>query len=65
MFSRRFKQLAPLAQRLVEEAQRLRKEAGSTAPGVERQRLMQRARQAETAYQINAWITSPGVRAPN
>jgi hypothetical protein len=25
---------------------------------------MQRARQAETAHQINEWITSPGLRAP-
>ena len=64
MFPRRFKQLLPLAQRLVEEAQPLRKEASDTPPGVERQRLIQRARQAETAYQINEWITSPGLRAP-
>jgi hypothetical protein len=64
MFRRRFKQLPPLAQRLVEEAQRLRKEASDTLPGIERQRLIQRARQAEAAYQINEWITSPGLRAP-
>jgi hypothetical protein len=64
MFRPRLKQLAPLAQRLVDEVQRLRKEAGTAPPGVERQRLMQRARQAETAYQINAWITCPGLRAP-
>jgi hypothetical protein len=64
MFRGRFKQLLPLAQRLVEEAQRLRKEASDTSPGIEQQRLTQRAQQAETAYQINQWITSPGLRAP-
>lgn len=64
MFPRRFKQLKPLAQRLVEESQRLREEASSTPPGIERQQLIRRARQADTAYQINAWITSPGLRAP-
>ena len=65
MFHRRFKQLLPLAQRLVEEARRLRLEVSSTPPGIERQRLIQRARQAETAFQINAWLTSPGLRAPS
>jgi hypothetical protein len=64
MFPRRLKQLKPLAQRLVEESQRLREEASSTPPGIERQQLIRRARQADTAYQINAWITSPGLRAP-
>jgi hypothetical protein len=64
MFPRRLKQLKPLAQRLVEESQRLREEASSTPPGIERQQLIRRARQADTAHQINAWITSPGLRAP-
>lgn len=64
MFRRRFKQLAPLAERLVEEALRLRKEASDTPQGVERQQLIRRAQQVETACQINAWITSPGLRAP-
>ena len=36
MFHRRFKQLLPLAQRLVEEAQRLGMEASGTPPGIER-----------------------------
>ena len=64
MFPRRFKQLKPLAQRLVEESQRLREAASSPPPGIERQQLIRRAREADTAYQINAWITSPGLRAP-
>jgi hypothetical protein len=61
---RRFKQTAPLEQRLTEEAQRLRKEARGTPPGIERERLIRRARQAETAVHIQEWLTSPGLRAP-
>ena len=50
---------APLDQRLTEEAQRLRKEARGTPPGVERERLIRRARQAETAVHMQAWLGSP------
>jgi predicted trehalose synthase len=61
---RRFKQSAPLDQRLIEDAQRLRKEAKGTHPGIERERLIRRARQAETAAHIQEWLTSPGLQAP-
>jgi hypothetical protein len=61
---RRFIQSAPLSQRLTEEAQRLRKEAQGTQPGVERERLIRRAGQAETASHINQWLSSPGLEAP-
>ena len=57
---RRFNPTAPpLDQRLIEEAQRLRKEARGTHPGIERDRLIRRARQAETAARISEWLTSP------
>jgi hypothetical protein len=46
---RRFKPIDPLDKRLAEEAQCLRKEAQGTPPGVERERLLRRARQAEAA----------------
>jgi hypothetical protein len=59
-----FKTLAPLNQRLAEEVQRLEQEARSVPPGIERDRLIRRARQAETASHINAWLSSPGVQAP-
>ena len=55
---------APLGQRLTEEAQRLRKEARDTPPGIERERLIRRARQAETAVHLQAWLGSPGLQAP-
>jgi len=53
-----------LYQRLNEEAQRLRKEARGTQPGVERERLIRKARQAETASHIDKWLSSPGLQAP-
>jgi hypothetical protein len=48
-------------QRLADEAQRLRKEAKGTPPGIERERLIRRARQAETASQ---WTRSPSLQPP-
>jgi hypothetical protein len=64
MQRRRFKETAPLDQRLVEESQRLRQEARGTPPGIEREMLIRRARQAETAAHIQEWLTSPGLQAP-
>jgi hypothetical protein len=61
---RRFKQTSPLDQRLTEEAQRLRKEARGTPPGIERERLIRKARQVETAAHMQEWLSSPGLRAP-
>jgi hypothetical protein len=61
---RNFKQTAPLDQRLEEQAKRLRKEAQGIPPGVERQKLIRQARQAETAAHIHEWLTSPGLQAP-
>jgi hypothetical protein len=54
----------PLDQRLIEEAQRLRKEAKGTHPGIERERLIRKARQAEAAAQIQEWLSSAGLRPP-
>ena len=61
---RRFKQAAPLDQRLTEEARRLRKEAQGCPPGFAREQLIRRARQAETAADMHEWLTSPGLQAP-
>nr|WP_225120583.1 hypothetical protein [Bradyrhizobium sp. BRP22] len=61
---RRIKQTTSLDQRLLNEAQRLRKEARGTPHGVQRERLIRRARQAETAARIDQWLRSPGLRAP-
>jgi hypothetical protein len=58
------KQTTPLDQRLEEQAKRLRKEAQGTPPGVEREKLIRRARQAETAAHIQEWLTSSGLQQP-
>lgn len=59
---RRSKQDEPLERRLFEQAEKLRKEARGTPAGVERDRLLRRARQAETASQMSQWLTSPGLQ---
>nr|WP_084518690.1 MULTISPECIES: hypothetical protein [unclassified Bradyrhizobium] len=53
-----------LEQRLSVHAERLRKEARGTPPGIVRQRLIRKARLAETGSQISEWLRSPGLRAP-
>ena len=55
---------APLDQRLIEEAQRLRKVARGTHPGIERERLIRKARQAETAAHMQEWLSSSRLQIP-
>ena len=50
--------------RLTEEANRLRKQARGTPLGVERERLLRRARRVDMASQINEWLDSPGLKPP-
>lgn len=64
MQRRRIKQTQSLEERLAEEADRLRKEAGALPPSSERDELIRRARRAETASQMNEWLTSPGLQPP-
>ena len=61
---RRLKPLQSLKQRLIEQAKRLREEAKLKGPGVERETLLRKARQAETAAHIDDWPSSPGLKAP-
>jgi hypothetical protein len=61
---RRFTQTEPSEKRLAAEAVRLRKEARGTPPGIERDRLVRRARQAETASHMTEWLASGGLQAP-
>jgi hypothetical protein len=60
----RFTQTTTLEERLTEEAKRLRKQAQGTPPGIERERLIRRARQAETTSHLSEWLNSPGLRPP-
>nr|WP_247495244.1 hypothetical protein [Bradyrhizobium sp. 164] len=61
---RHFKQVDPLDERISGVAERLRTEARGTLPGVERDRLLRRARLAETASHVGEWLSSPGLKAP-
>jgi hypothetical protein len=64
MEQRCFTQTPSLKQRLTKEVERLREEMRSLPPGHRREILLQKVRQDETAIQIDAWISSPGLRAP-
>ena len=61
---RSFKQTTTLEERLADEAKRLRLQAENVPFGAERERLIRRARQAETALHMNEWLRSPGLQAP-
>lgn len=61
---RRFKQSATLEERLAMEARLLREEASRLPPGIERERLLRKARQDDTAMHISDWLRSPGLRPP-
>lgn len=55
----------PLDRDPAEEAKRLRKQAMGTPPGVERERLLRRARQAEMAAKLANWKKSSGSKPAN
>jgi hypothetical protein len=61
---RSFKENATLDQHLTERAERVRKEAQSTQPGVMRDKLIRQARHAETASHMQEWLSSPGLQPP-
>jgi hypothetical protein len=61
---RRFKQVQSLEERLAEDAKQLREEAESVHPGVIRDQLIRRARQAETASHMSQWLRSPALQPP-
>ncbi|WP_431202294.1 hypothetical protein ACQ86E_25265 [Bradyrhizobium betae] len=64
MERRRFTQTETLNQMLTQEVERLRQEMRTLPPGRRRELLLRRVRQDETAIRIDAWIDSPGLRAP-
>jgi len=51
-------------ERLTDQAQRLKEQAKKLPPGAEREELMRKARQAETAAHISQWVSSPGLQTP-
>jgi hypothetical protein len=64
MKRRHFTHTLTLKERLAQEAERLRQEARGTPPGIERERMIRRARQAETASHMQEWLSSVGLQPP-
>jgi hypothetical protein len=49
---------------LAEQAMRLQAQARALPPGKQRDALLRKVRQIDTATRINAWLQSPGLRSP-
>jgi hypothetical protein len=62
MKRQRIKSKATFEERLAEEARRFKEAAEKQPPGTARELLLRRARQAETASNINNWLSSPGLK---
>ena len=61
---RRFKQTQSLKQSLLDRLRGLREEARLARPGLEREALLRKARQTETAAYMDEWLRSPGLEPP-
>jgi hypothetical protein len=64
MQRRRFKNTLTFPDRLAKAAEHFRQEAESKPPGQERDDLLRKARQAESAIEWTNWISSPGLKPP-
>jgi hypothetical protein len=64
MQRRSFRNILTFPDRMAKEAERFRQEAETKPPGQERDDLLRKARQAETAAHIDQWINSPGLKPP-
>ena len=53
-----------LEEQLATEAERLREQAMKLKPGVERDALLRKARQAETGSHVSDWLRSPELQPP-
>ena len=61
---RRFKQTESLQERLHAFASDVRAKAETLPLGTERDSLLEKARQADTASHLNEWAYSPGLQSP-
>jgi hypothetical protein len=61
---RRLTQSAPLKDRLAEWADELRAQARKLPPGPERDALLTKLRQADTASHLDNWANSPALQPP-
>jgi hypothetical protein len=64
MQRRRFKHILTFPDRLEQDAKALKEKAREMPPGKEREMMLRKARQVNTALHINEWLTSPGLRPP-
>jgi hypothetical protein len=62
---RRFKLRTSPEKRLLQQAEEMRKIADTLPPGSEREQLLRKAKNADTAAHINDWLTSPGLQSPS
>jgi len=61
---RRFKQIVSLQDRIAEWAAGVREQAKEMQPGHERDELLKKLRQAETAMHLDEWASSSGLHPP-
>ena len=58
------RQFESLRDRLAAFAQETREQASTLPAGLQQQDMLRKARQAETASQMDEWLNSPGLRSP-
>ena len=61
---RRVKQTSSLKDRLTSFAKEAREKASRLPPGAEKEAMLKKARQANTAVHLEDWINSQGLRPP-
>jgi hypothetical protein len=61
---RRVKQQFTLQDRIMAWAKEVRSQAASLPPGRDRDMLLEKVRQAETALHLEDWVNSPGLQPP-
>lgn len=61
---RRFKQVQSLKDRLAAFANGVKEKASRLPPGPEKEELLRKARQADTASHLDEWANSPGLQPP-
>ena len=61
---RRFKQASSLSERLAQNVEHLEAQLTTLPPGPERELVIKRIRQNETAAHINEWLKSPVLHPP-
>jgi hypothetical protein len=61
---RRFKHQITLQDRILMWAKEIREQAAGLPPGPERDELLKKVRQAETAMHLDEWANSPELQPP-